>query len=85
MGSSNMGMNNYICNMKTTMNIIIHKYKPYIKGKSYITFAFFTYIKYDVLTMLDNIAMDNRLKPKTHEQTTRSSARTSKKNIRAKI
>jgi hypothetical protein len=43
------------------MNIIIHKYKPYYKGKSYMTFAYFTYIKYDVLTTLENIARDNRL------------------------
>ena len=43
------------------MNIIIHRYKPYAKGKSYITFAYFSYVKYDVLTTLENIHRDNRL------------------------
>lgn len=45
------------------MNFIIHKYKWYKKGKSYLTIAFFTYIKYDALTMLDNAArkIDNLL------------------------
>ena len=46
------------------MNIIIHGYKPYAKWKSYLTIAYFSYIKYDVLTTLENIARDNRLSKK---------------------
>ena len=46
------------------MNIIIHKYKPYAKGKSFITLAYFSYVKYDVLTTLENIARDTRLSKK---------------------
>ena len=43
------------------MNLIFHKYKPYSKGKTYITFWYVTYIKYDVLNQLNNIYRDNRI------------------------
>ena len=41
---------------ETMANLIIHKYKPFRKWKSFISFAFFTFIKWDIMDMLDRAA-----------------------------
>lgn len=46
----------FYLNKRFILNIILHKKKPYHKGKSSITLFFFTLTKYDVLDMLDKAA-----------------------------